>query len=321
MLIVAVSLSLIGCVTPVANVLPFYEPVRLPEDAADVLRDLPYRSDDGAHPEKHRLDVYRPDGEGWPTLIFVHGGSLEGGDKNKRLVGLDIYGNIGRFYSARGVGVVVVNYRLQPEVGWREQVDDVAAATAWTLDHVRDLGGDGRVFLSGHSAGAWLSARVALDVEVQEAHGFDGSELDGVISISGSGFEMTDEQTWEMFPRERRWARRFAVDEPGVDWKVAASVIPLLEDDELSSAPPFLLLYSTREWKALARQNRLLRDALNHEGIPVTLIGVDSGGHRRNVLALSHRERELPRYVLSFVQEGPSFQAPYTTESGFGDRQ
>ena len=43
------------------------------------------------------------------------------------------------------------------------QIDDVAAAVAWAREHVADYGGDpDAIVLGGHSAGAWLAARVGL---------------------------------------------------------------------------------------------------------------------------------------------------------------
>ena len=48
-----------------------------------VLRDVPYRPQ-SAHP-KHRLDLFLPAGEGWPSLVFVHGGGWDKGDKGLRI--------------------------------------------------------------------------------------------------------------------------------------------------------------------------------------------------------------------------------------------
>ena len=50
--------------------------------------------------------------------MFVHGGNWDSGDKNDRAGGADVYANIGRFDAARGLGVAVDNYRLQPAVAW-----------------------------------------------------------------------------------------------------------------------------------------------------------------------------------------------------------
>ncbi len=155
-------LLLIGCSAVVrVGVRPFYWPAALDPAAGEVLRDLRYRDDRDADAEKHRLDLYRPQQAGWPVMVFAHGGGLNKGDKDLRVGGYDIYGNIGRFYAAHGIGVAVINYRLQPEVRWPEQADDVAASVAWAVRHAPQHGGDGRVFLAGHSVGAWLVALVA----------------------------------------------------------------------------------------------------------------------------------------------------------------
>src|SRR5439155_18980367 len=90
-------------------------------------RDICYR--EGSADEKHRLDLFLPHGTNWPILIFIHGGGLTSGDKALRVSGADVYGNIGRFYASQGIGVAVINYRLQPKVTWREQAEDVAHAT------------------------------------------------------------------------------------------------------------------------------------------------------------------------------------------------
>src|SRR5947207_3914086 len=135
---------------------------QVPFATGRVLRDLVYR--DGSADPKHQLDLFVPPGTNWPVLIFVHGGGLTAGDKSLRVSGRDVYGNIGRFYASHGIGVAVINYRLQPKVNWRAQVEDVAQATAWVFSHLESYGADvNRLFLAGHSAGAQLSVRVALD--------------------------------------------------------------------------------------------------------------------------------------------------------------
>src|SRR6266850_1249560 len=131
-------------------------------EKGQVFIDVPYR--EGSTDRKHRLDLFLPQGTQWPMLIFVHGGGLASGDKSFRVAGEDVYGNVGRFYASQGIGVAVINYRLQPKVTWREQVDDVAHATAWVAANLGLYGADtSRIFIGGHSAGAHLAARIALD--------------------------------------------------------------------------------------------------------------------------------------------------------------
>jgi acetyl esterase/lipase len=284
-----------GCGSTVRVALkPFYSPADLDPSAAEVRLDVVYRSDADTDPSKHRLDLFLPNGTGWPLLAFVHGGSLENGDTARILGGHDIYRNIGRFYAARGVGVALINYRLQPAVTWRGQVDDVAVATAWLVERVHGFGGDGRVYLSGHSAGSWLAAHVALDDDLRRRHDLERSDIAGVISVSGSGFDLTDEQTWEMFGNEKKWKQRFSDGESDTAWKERASVVPLIDNDD----PPFLLIYSRREWPALARQNQLMCAALESANAKCTIEELEGPGHRRMLLAMSHVDRPLTQRVL-----------------------
>jgi len=137
-----------------------YKPAALPE--SQVLRDIQYHSD--SNDKKHRLDLFIPHGNDWPIMIFVHGGGLASGDKSLRVGGDDVYGNIGRFYASEGIGVAVINYRLQSRVTWREQVGDAARSTARIFANAQAYGGDPNLlFIAGHSAGAHLAARSALD--------------------------------------------------------------------------------------------------------------------------------------------------------------
>ncbi|MDX1385446.1 MAG: alpha/beta hydrolase [Thermoanaerobaculia bacterium] len=309
--LVLVAVSLAGCVgIEKAVIAPHYQRAELDPARGEALLDLPYLDGAGTHPEKHRLDLFRPRGPGWPTLVFVHGGSLENGDKALRRGGYDLYRNIGRFYASRGVAVALVNYRLQPEVRWPQQADDVAAATRWVLDNVESMGGDGRVFLAGHSAGAWLAAHAVLDQDRAARYDLHPEEIAGIISVSGSGYDLTDRDTWEMFGREKVWARRFEDGESGEDWRTRASVVPLVD----KAAPPFLLVYTKKEWEALARQNRLLRAALEDAGVEARLVELETGSHRRMVLALSRGDGRLSATVLDFVAGPPA--APAGAASG-----
>ena len=277
---------------------PVYTNAELDQSLTEVRLDVPYRTDDEAVPDKHRLDLFLPRRGPWPMLVFVHGGSLEKGDSAKKLAGHDIYRNIGRFYAARGVGVALVNYRLQPDVNWVEQADDVATAVAWLTPRLEELGGDGRLFLSGHSAGAWLAGHVALDGELQARHGVDPAAITEVISVSGSGFDLTDDLTWELFGREKKWRRRFSVEPDDPDWKERASIIPHLKAD----SPPFLLFYASDEWSALIRQNKLMCEALASTTAGCRIVEIERLGHRRMVLAMSHPGKPLASRILETLR-------------------
>lgn len=262
---------------------------------AQVLRDLPYRG--GSEHPKHRLDLFLPSGRGWPALIFVHGGGWTSGDKGLRVSGADVYGNIGRFYAGRGIGTAVVNYRLQPEVGWRDQVEDVAHAVAWVKTHIAEYGGDpGALFLSGHSAGAWLSAFTALNPAPLAELALGPEVLCGVVPVSGLAYDLADAETYRLGAERPYYEERFRDGDPGDGWLREASALAYLS----AGAPPFLLIYGSREWPALAHQNRLLEQALREADVPSRLV-VAKQGHESMVLALSRVEKLPAAAVLDFI--------------------
>ncbi|MGI9592580.1 MAG: alpha/beta hydrolase, partial [Myxococcota bacterium] len=222
LLLLSSSLALSGCMTAGAWLaMPFlFERAELPEP--QVLRDLAYRDDAAADSQKHRLDLFLPrapgsDGPRWPLLVFVHGGGWTSGDKDHRSGGRDVYANIGRFFASNGVGTAVVNYRLQFGVTWREQVADVADAVAWLGERVPGLGGDPEaIFLSGHSAGAQLVTRVALDRALSAERGLP--RICGLVPVSGAGYDLADGETYELGASRRYYERRFRAADPGDAW-------------------------------------------------------------------------------------------------------
>jgi acetyl esterase/lipase len=145
----------------------------------------PYdRSDDIAYgpDQRQTLDVYVPDGESGvprPVVVFFHGGGWSRGSK-------DIYRFVGSALAEKGAITVIANYRLTPEVRFPVFVEDAASAVAWTFRNIADHGGDpARIFLMGHSAGAHISALLALDPRYLARDGIDTAQLAGVIGLSG----------------------------------------------------------------------------------------------------------------------------------------
>lgn len=142
-------------------------------------RDVLYRDGDGltdAMRERCRLDFYYPkDAKGFATVVWFHGGGLTSGEKS-----------IPAGLRDKGVAVAAANYRLSPVVKAPAYVEDAAAAVAWVMKNVERRGGSrGRVFVSGHSAGGYLTSMVGLDERWLAIHGVDADEIAGVVPLSG----------------------------------------------------------------------------------------------------------------------------------------
>ena len=106
-----------------------FDPARWP---ADRIVKSPYGEED---PTRQRFALCLPEaataargrGEGWPTLVFVHGGGWTEGSIDLETGGQPIYGNIGGFYAGRGYGVALVEYRLQEEPTQEEPTQEEPA--------------------------------------------------------------------------------------------------------------------------------------------------------------------------------------------------
>lgn len=137
--------------------------------------------------ERQRFDLYRPGTSthdedkttGPPLVIFIYGGSWKMGDRRD-------YRFAGEALAAQGFTVMVVDYRLYPEVRYPDFLRDCAKAVSYGLEHAAELGADPhRVFLYGHSAGAYNVAMLALDPRWLHDDGHSPDELAGWVGLAG----------------------------------------------------------------------------------------------------------------------------------------
>lgn len=126
--------------------------------------------------EKCRLDIYYPSSaKDFSTVIWFHGGGLTGG---KRAIPKELLD--------QGVAVVAVDYRLHPKVKAPEYIRDAAAAVAWTFANIKKYGGsDKKIFVSGHSAGGYLTLMVGMDKRWLAECQVDANRIAGLIPYSG----------------------------------------------------------------------------------------------------------------------------------------
>jgi dienelactone hydrolase len=69
---------------------------------------------------------------------------------------------------------------------WPQYIKDAATASAWVRDNIEVFGGDPKsVFISGFSAGAYLTHMLSLDTAYLRGAGSDVTEFAGFISMSG----------------------------------------------------------------------------------------------------------------------------------------
>ena len=141
-----------------------------------IVRDLAY----GADP-RQRLDLYVPDAPPpkMPVILFFYGGSWESGSKN-------LYLALGQAFASKGIMVAVADYRLFPQVRYPAFLEDGAQAFAYVRTNAAQYGGDpARLFLAGHSAGAYNAMMLVADGKYLRQAGADVGKVCGVIGIAG----------------------------------------------------------------------------------------------------------------------------------------
>lgn len=143
-----------------------------------VVRDVRYADHD-----RGTFDVYEPKGVASgsaPLVVFVYGGSWDSGEKS-------IYRFVGKVLASRGFVTVIPDYRIYPEVKYPDFLRDNAEAVAFAHSHAADWGADPhRLFLAGHSAGAYNVAMLAIDRRWLAPVGLDPRrDVAGVVGLAG----------------------------------------------------------------------------------------------------------------------------------------
>lgn len=133
----------------------------------------------GPH-ERHRLDVYRPNGQSRATVVYVHGGGFVAGDKNGDGV---YYRNVGCWLARQGFTAVLPNYRLAPAHSWPAGTQDLQAVLQWVQQDRQASGDSAPLVLWGQSAGACHVASWLFDDAARGAA--PAVHVDGVLLMSG----------------------------------------------------------------------------------------------------------------------------------------
>ncbi len=205
-----------------------------------VIRDIPYaeREQRGAY------DLYIPECEGpLPLLIYFYGGSLKKGSKDRQ--------HLPEALAKRGCAVACPDYRLYPEAEYPDFINDAADAVAAVcsgLDGLPQIDRQ-RVYIGGHSAGAYLSMMLCFDRRWLPARGLDPDSFAGFLFLSGPPVKhMTVLEAQGLDPK------RIIIDDTAALYHVRPHGAPLL------------ILTSDCDMGCRREQNYLLLGHLRHIG-------------------------------------------------------
>ncbi len=191
--------------------------------------NLPY----GEEPWK-LFDLYLPDAAPRGTIIWFHGGGLEGGSRQSILFANDL--------TDAGFAVASASYRLYPNAHFPDYVEDAADAAAYIHANYERLGAGGPLYVTGQSAGAFLTMLLALDRSRLARHGLTPEDFAGFVSDSAqmtAHFRVLAERGFD--------SRLERIDETA----------PIFFLDPEITPPPMLIIHYSEDVPCRPEQNRL----------------------------------------------------------------
>lgn len=201
------------------------------------------------HPQQV-LDVYLPECENFPVLVWFHGGGLERGDKKYK------YPLIESFVE-KGIAVVSANYRMYPDAVYPEFVLDAATAVAWAIKHMGEYGEVTGYFIGGTSAGGYLTQMLCFDKKFLGKHGIDSDSITGYVMDAGqptSHFNVLKERGVD--------SRRVIIDDSAPIYHITAG----------RDYAPMQIFVAENDMRNRFEQTQLMISTLKHLGCDETKI-------------------------------------------------
>ena len=136
-----------------------------------IFKDIQYKEY-----EYCQLDMYLPEKSEFDTIVWFHGGGLTAGDKSSGE-------KLAEGFVEAGYGFVSVNYRMYNHGSkFPDFLIDAADAVAFVEKNIEEYGGNAnRLYISGQSAGAWISLMLCMNAEYLKNVGIDNQKILGWI--------------------------------------------------------------------------------------------------------------------------------------------
>jgi acetyl esterase/lipase len=240
------------------------------------------------------LDVYRPiHAKDAPIVVFFYGGDWMRGKRQW-------YRFTGAALAARGVIVVIPDYRKYPSVKMDGFMQDAARAVGWAHAHAGQIGGEPQdIFVMGHSAGGQIAALLATDPSWLETQDMQPRDLAGFIGLAG---------VYDFVPIAAKEKDMIGMFGKTATEQRRAQPVSFVHGAE----PPMLLLHGTADHEVDPSNSKSLARAMLAQHEDVTLKLYPGIGHSGLLFSLSRPLREHAPVlddVLAFIhthERGPS---------------
>ena len=278
--------------------------VAFPNDAEGI-PGLVYQEPAGYRPLT--LDLYlpaetvEPPDEGFPLVVYIHGGGWRGGDTRRSGAFVDFPGVLASL-AARGYVVASIEYRLSGEAVFPAAIQDVKAAIRWLRSQAATYGIDPkRAITWGVSAGGHLAALAAASCNAKALQpaqtmksGAPDTRADTVASSNASDcvqagvswYGVFDISTIAAQARKEKALSRDVADAP--EWRLLGCFASRCKKGRIASAspvtyveasdPPMLLVVGDRDTTVPYHQTLEMAEKLRAAGVPYELMvlpGID----------------------------------------------
>ena len=190
------------------------------------------------------FDLFLPEGDRFPLIIYFHGGGLEAGNKTMPQ-------SFSEYLTANGVAVASANYRMYPTAKYPEFIDDAARCVAYLKDAIGEYGTCEGIYVGGSSAGGYLSQMLCFDGSYLEKYGASVFDVAGFLHDAGqptTHFNVLRERGMD--------TRRIVVDEAA----------PLYYVGTREKNPPMLFITATNDMENRVEQTELVLSTIRHFG-------------------------------------------------------
>jgi acetyl esterase/lipase len=219
------------------------------------------------------MDVFIPkhrNGTPTPTVLWIHGGGWERGDKN---------GNSGAQFLANGGFVTAsLSYRLSGDSPFPAAIEDCKCAIRFLRASAAKYGIDAdRIGVAGSSAGGHLAELVATADQNAGLEGKGGwQNVSSKVQAAAAYYGISDLTT--QFPQDTlqvivKFFRGTEKAKPEL-YRKASPIFYVKQDD-----PPLLLVHGEKDGGVPFDQSVRMAETYRRVGLPVEFIAVKNAGH------------------------------------------
>lgn len=228
-------------------------------------------------------DLILPDGDQvCPLIIYFYGGGLKKGKKEGNRFALAA--------AEQGIAVAVADYRLMPEADYPDFVEDAADAVAAILrDVAKHTDRVTKIYVGGHSAGAYLAMMLCFDRHYLDSRGVDRTRIAGWLLLSGQ-----PTKHFNVLESQGQDPRAVIIDDTAALFHIRSGV-----------GEPLLIVSSDCDMPCRLEQNRLLLATLRHfeYAAPITFVELQGVTHGGMVKPDENGNVPLMPHVIKFINE------------------